>query len=118
MIIIIYTFAGFYVMKASLKPCAYKPFLSWLAWGGNFAHGCVATVHCFTDQATPASRYQYTTFGGVRNLDKLVVAVPLWFGLWAVNMFFFNKVFGSFLTPLEDLTKQNYRGGKVYEASA
>ena len=118
MILIIYTTLGIYLIKASFNPAAFKPFLSWFAWGGNLSHGIIATIHCFTDQSTPASRYQTTTFGGVRNLDKLLVAVPLWFGSFAVNTFFNMKVFGSILFPTEDLTKPTYAGEKVYANSA
>ena len=37
--------------------------------------------------------------GGTKNLDKLLIAVPLWFGMWAGNMYFAKKTFGTFLLP-------------------
>mmetsp|Transcript_46834 Transcript_46834/g.142181 ORF Transcript_46834/g.142181 Transcript_46834/m.142181 type:complete len:192 (-) Transcript_46834:156-731(-) len=99
MILIIYTTLGFYIFSASFDPAGFKPLLSWAMWGGNFGHGCVAFIHCFTDDVTPSSRYQFNTIGGTMNLDKLLVAVPLWFGMWAANLLFTKKVFGSFLLP-------------------
>jgi len=99
MILIIYTSLGFYLFMASFDPASFKPLLSWAMWGGNFCHGIVAFIHCLTDVDKPWSKYQNDTLGGTRNLDKLFVAVPLWFGMWAANLFFVKKVFGSFLLP-------------------
>jgi len=99
MILIIYTSLGFYLLQASCDPARFKPLLSWAMWGGNFCHGWVAFIHCFADDNMPQSRYQHETLGGSQNMDKMFVAVPLWFGMWAANLFFVKKVFGSFLLP-------------------
>ena len=47
MVLIIYKTLGIWLFQASFNPHAYKPLLSWAMWGGNFAHGCVAFIHCF-----------------------------------------------------------------------
>ena len=99
MILIIYTTLGFYLFQASFDPASFKPLLSWAMWGGNFAHGCVAFAHCFADKDKAWSKYQQDTLGGTLNMDKMFVAVPLWFGCWAANLFFAKKVFGCFLLP-------------------
>ena len=99
MILIIYTTLGFYIFQASFDPVGFKPLLSWAMWGGNFAHGVVAFAHCFSDDNTRSSRYERDTLGGNHNFDKMFVAVPLWFGLWGVNLFFAKHVHGSFLLP-------------------
>jgi hypothetical protein len=106
MILIIYTTLGFYIFQASFDPVTFKPLLSWAMWGGNLAHGLVAASHCFADDKTESSRYQENSFGGHLNLDKLLVAVPLWFGMWAANLFFAKKVFGSYLLPWDRKSMQ------------
>ena len=98
MILIIYTFFGVYVFQASFDPVAFRPFLSFGMWGANFAHGVVAFGHCF-DENEPSSRYQENSLGGNRNLDKMFVAVPLWFVMWGVNCLFTYKCFGNCLLP-------------------
>ena len=59
-------------------------------WVANFAHGVVAFAHCFDEQGsstTPSStpggvKYTKDTGLGGRNMDKMFLAVPLWFGLF------------------------------------
>ena len=70
-------------------------------WGGNLCHGIVALIHCFDSGGPQAlsARYSNSTFGGDLNLDKLFVAIPLWFGMFSANLFFAKKCFGSFLLP-------------------
>jgi hypothetical protein len=101
MILIIYTTLGFYYFQASTNPSGYKPLLSWSMWGGNLCHGIVALIHCFDGDGPQAAsaRYQTEAFGGNLNMDKLILAVPLWFGMFAANLYFTNKCFGSSLLP-------------------
>ena len=70
-------------------------------WGGNLAHGIVALIHCFDNSGPqgPATRYQHAAFGGSLNMDKLLAAVPLWFGMFAANCYCANKAYGSLLLP-------------------
>ena len=73
-------------------------------WTANFAHGIVATAHCFgtanVDYSTlAASKYTEMTLGGYTNYDKLLFAVPLWFGLGFTNLYFSKKVYGNFNLP-------------------
>ncbi len=84
-----------------MSPSGYKPLLSWSMWGGNLCHGIVALIHCFDGDGPQAAsaRYQTETFGGKLNMDKLILAVPLWFGMFAANLYFTNKCFGSSLLP-------------------
>ena len=89
MILILYTTLGIFLFAASFDPPAFKPLLAWAMWGANFAHGFVALIHCFTDVdtapiatgSTGSYIYAYNAFGLHNNLDKLILAVPLWFGL-------------------------------------
>ena len=69
-------------------------------WGANFAHGIVALIHCFTDNdsapvltgSTGSYIYANRAFGVTHNIDKLFVAVPLWFALGFTNLYFAKKV--------------------------
>merc|ERR1719446_392119 len=97
MILKIYTSLGIYLFFASKSPATFKPLISWFMWGGNLCHGVVALIHCF-DASGPnegSGRYLHPHL----NMDKLVLAVPLWFGCFAGNLFFSKRAFGSFLPP-------------------
>lgn len=101
MILIIYTTFGIWITQASFDPVAFKPLLSWGMWGGNFCHDVVAFVHCFDGNGPnkAATAYAKAAFGSKLNIDKLLIAVPLWFGMWAANLFFFKKCFGNYGLP-------------------
>lgn len=103
MILIIYTGFGFYLFQASFDPDKFRPFLSFGMWIANFAHGVVAFAHCFDKQdsgSTPTSTPPSMKYGlGSRNMDKMLLAVPLWFGMWSLNLLFAKKAFGTFLLP-------------------
>ena len=88
--------ARLFLLAASLDPPKHKALLGYSMWGSNFAHGIIATLAVFTD----TNDYQYQkAIGGFRNLDKLFVAVPVWFGLFFINRYFAKAVFGEVLLP-------------------
>ena len=113
MILIIYTSLGVYITLASFDPANYKPLLSWAMWGGNFCHGVVAFIHCFTDNFYLSSA---APIGGYANLDKLFFAVPLWFSLFVANLLFAKAAFGSFLLPCGNLVTPSSGVQKVAPA--
>lgn len=97
MIIILYFTLGIYLIAASFNPTRFAPLLSWHMWGAQFGHGCVALVCVFADKG-PSSAY--TEKLGLPNWDKLFVAVPIWFSLFTINLFFAKKCFNSYLLPI------------------
>ena len=44
-------------------------------------------------------------------MGKMVIAVPLWFGMFAANLLFANKVFGNSLLPFIDNLLPEVAGG-------
>lgn len=130
MIIILYVSLGVYLQFASYNPSACKPLLSWAAWGANFCHGVIAFLAVFTGQDYES--VQLAHLGGTYNAtgdgkwsgglgpnwDKLFVAVPLWFTLFAVNLFFFKKCWGSYLLPWDPIVMGGPAGTNVVPSAA
>jgi hypothetical protein len=104
MILILYTGLGIFLTIGSVDPQTFKPLLSWSMWVANLAHGIVAFIHCFTDRDQyglngPGESNADAHFGGFNNLDKLFIAVPLWFGMFFGNLYFSKKCFGDCNLP-------------------
>ena len=93
-------------------------------WGANFTHGVVATSAVFFNEddsvvgqgrrdkgvvLVPATAPHYIgpsvlgdiphSMFGLYQYDKLFAAVPLWFALFAINLYFAKAIFGSALLP-------------------
>mmetsp|Transcript_63190 Transcript_63190/g.105123 ORF Transcript_63190/g.105123 Transcript_63190/m.105123 type:complete len:172 (+) Transcript_63190:18-533(+) len=104
MILIIYTGIGCFLFMASRDIIKFKVFLSFCTWVAFFAHGCVATVAVLTSD-TPnyvglgvfGESYPETYFS-LKNGDK-VLALAIWFGNFAVGLYFSLKVFGHANLP-------------------
>jgi len=95
MICILYFSLGIYYATASFDPVAYRTLLSYAAWGAGFAHGVIATIACFSDDTD----YGYSISDSLPNIDKLFIAVPIWFGSWGAHLFFMQKIYGSYELP-------------------
>ena len=104
MILVIYTGLGLFLLMASKDPVKYKILLSFATYVMFLAHGCTATVAVLTSD-TPnyvgegvfGEHYPETYFG-LKNGDK-VLALAIWFGDFAVSLFFAFKVFGDANLP-------------------
>ena len=103
MIVILYTSLGAYLLAASKNPTGFKPLIGYTLWGANFCHGCVAFVSCF--QFKDGKLYPGydnpigSGDGDWANMDKMFFVVPLWFTLFATNLFFVKRIFGTSLLP-------------------
>jgi len=103
-----YGVLGLCLFCASYDPAGNKLLLSYTMWGANFCHGVVATSSVFNAPASIAPHYVGPSLlgdipaemWGLYQYDK-VVAVGLWFSLFAVNIVFSRSYFGSILLPWE-----------------
>ena len=101
-----YGVLGLCLFCASYDPSGNKLLLSYTMWGANFMHGVVATSSVFNAPASIAPHYVGPSIlgdipaevYGFYQYDK-IVAVALWFTLFAVNAYFAKSFFGSFLLP-------------------
>ena len=102
-----YGVLGLCLYCASFDPAANKLLLSYTMWGANFAHGIVATSSLFNGVPTTAPHYVGPSLigdipesmFGLYQYDKLFAAIPLWFGLFLINLCFAKKYLGSALLP-------------------
>ena len=102
-----YGVLGLCLYCASFDPAANKLLLSYTMWGANFAHGIVATSSLFNGVPTTAPHYIGPSLigdipesmFGLYQYDKLFAAIPLWFGLFLINLCFAKKYLGSALLP-------------------
>ena len=104
MILTIYGVLGLFIFFSSFAPDKHKSLNSFVMWGGELAHGMIATVGIFTDftpqYAGPTILGEMPpTFLGLTHYPNLFLDTPFLYLMFGVNLYFSYKVFGSALLP-------------------